>query len=74
MLLLRRKPGALSVEELLAPEPDEPREWSSAQFNLRLLRQEILDLRAAEPKLAMSAQPTRQSTKRQRLVKRLRRI
>jgi SAM-dependent methyltransferase len=74
MLLLRRKPGALSVEELLAPEPDEPREWSSAQFNLRLLRQEILDLRAAEPKVAMSAQPTRRSTKRQRLVKRLRRI
>ncbi len=46
ILLLRRKDVSLTVDEWLAPQPEEPREWLSAQFNLRLLRQEILKLRA----------------------------
>jgi hypothetical protein len=46
MLLLRRKDCSLTADEWLAPEPEEPREWISAQFNLRLLRQEILRMRA----------------------------
>jgi SAM-dependent methyltransferase len=74
MLLLRRKPGDLSVAELLAPEPDEPREWSSAQFNLKLLRREILNLRAAEREVAKSGLPGQRSSERQRLVRRFRRF
>lgn len=46
MLLLRRKDCSLTAEEWLAPDPGERREWISAQFNLQLLRHEILRMRA----------------------------
>jgi SAM-dependent methyltransferase len=56
MLLMRRNDRVLSADGFLEPEPDEPREWLSAQFNLKLLRREILNLRA-EAATASSSQP-----------------
>jgi len=72
MLLLRRKPGPLSAEQLLAPEPDEPREWASAQLNLMLLRHEILELRGKQREGPVKPQSPHPS-QRQRLAKLVRR-
>jgi SAM-dependent methyltransferase len=72
MLLLRRKAGPLSVEELLAPEPDDPREWASVQLNLRLLRHEILDLRGKQRQSPVKP-PSSHPSQRQRLAKLVRR-
>ncbi len=41
MLVLRRNGSPKSADEWLAPDPDDPREWKSAQFNLMLLRRVI---------------------------------
>jgi SAM-dependent methyltransferase len=72
MLLLRRKGGPLSAEQLLAPEPDEPREWASTQLNLKLLRDEILDLRRMQRQAPAKPQ-TSHSSQRLRLAKLVRR-
>jgi SAM-dependent methyltransferase len=44
--MLRKKPVALSVEELTRLEPDEPREVLALQHNLEQLRDDTLRLRA----------------------------
>lgn len=45
MILLRRKPVRLTVEDLTRLEPDEPREISALQHNVRQLRDEEVALR-----------------------------
>jgi SAM-dependent methyltransferase len=45
LVLARKKPGALTVEELLALEPDEPREIAAMQHHAEQLRDETLRLR-----------------------------
>lgn len=46
VVLLRRKPVRLSVEDLERLEPDEPREISALQHNVEQLRKECVELRA----------------------------
>jgi SAM-dependent methyltransferase len=45
MVLLRKKPGKITIEELERLEPDEPREIAALQYNIEQLRDDTLRLR-----------------------------
>ena len=51
MVLLRKKPGTISVAELERLEPDEPREIAAIQHNIEQLRDDTLQLRAESERL-----------------------
>ena len=51
MILLRRKPVRLTVQDLMRLEPDEPREISSLQHNVRQLRGQAAELRRQNAEL-----------------------
>jgi SAM-dependent methyltransferase len=46
MVLLRKKPGTVTAEELTRLQPDEPREIAALQHNIEQLRDDTLRLRA----------------------------
>jgi SAM-dependent methyltransferase len=45
IVLMRKKPVQLTVEDLIRPEPDEPRELSAMQHHIEQIRAEALGLR-----------------------------
>jgi SAM-dependent methyltransferase len=47
IVLMRKKPGEITLEELTRLEPDEPREIAAIQHNVEQLRDDTLRLRAA---------------------------
>jgi len=58
MILLRRKPVRLKVEDLTRLEPNEPREILALEHNLRQLRDEAAELRRSHAQLADQVKPT----------------
>jgi hypothetical protein len=54
LVLARRKPVALTAEDLERLEPDEPREITAMQHHVRQLRDETLELRRAHDLVAPS--------------------
>lgn len=51
MALLRKKPVAITAEDLLRLQPDEPREIAAIQHNIEQLRDDTLRLRTENAQL-----------------------
>ncbi len=61
MILLRRKPVRLTVQDLVRLEPDEPREIRALQHNVRQLRNETVELRRQQNDLAFQLEEQHRS-------------
>ncbi|MFZ0042344.1 MAG: methyltransferase domain-containing protein [Solirubrobacteraceae bacterium] len=66
MILLRRKPVQLTVEDLVRLERNEPREIGALQHNIRQLRNETIELRRQQAELELRRQQTELELGRQR--------
>jgi hypothetical protein len=58
-IVLRRKPGSFSVEDLEYSDPGDPRELAALKTTLRVQRYEIAVLAAKTPLLALARDRTR---------------
>ena len=69
MALLRKKPVAITAEELLRLEPDEPREIAALQHNVEQLRDDTLRLRAENAHLREQLAESQASDRENRRVR-----